>query len=218
MNDRPQTKREQREASIERLLAAAQHLFVSQGYRHTTAEQVAEAAGLTKGSLYFYFGSKANVLMQLLDRAEAVTVEAMEERVAAAGPHARDRLVAFIHGQAQLGVELAETVLLLILMSIEFQGTGDAIERRVQAIYGRLYRAVEGIIEDGKATGAFRADVGTREQAAIVMAGHDGTLMEWYRRRGDLDGPELVRALRNTMLDGMTRLEPDAGARRDRRR
>ncbi len=211
MTKHPQSKREQREASVERLLMEAQRLFVSQGFRHTTAEQIAEAAGLTKGSLYFYFGSKANVLLRLLDRAEAVVVDAMEARVARAGPSARDRLVAFIHGQAQLGVELAETVMLLILMSLEFRGSGGVTETRLRAIYGRLYGAVERIIEEGKVAGEFRADVATREQASIVLAGHDGTLMEWYRRRDDLDGRELVRALRGTMLDGMSRIESRPG-------
>jgi AcrR family transcriptional regulator len=200
---RPATKKAQREASVEGLLAAARALFVAQGYRHTTVDEIAEAAHLTKGAVYFYFRNKEALLSALLDRIETVVVGGMTERIAAAGPTASGRLVAFMHGQAQLGVERAEDVLLLILMSLEFAGTGGAVEARIRAIYDRLYKAVEAIIALGKRQDELRSDIRTREQAAIVMALHDGTFLEWHRRRQALSGPELVRALRTSMLAGL---------------
>ena len=200
---RPATKKAQREASVEGLLAAARSLFVSQGYRHTTVDEIAVAAHLTKGAVYFYFRNKEALLSSLLDRVETIVVGGMTERIAAAGPTASGRLVAFMHGQAQLGVERAEDVLLLILMSLEFAGTGGPVEARIRAIYDRLYKAVEAILALGKRQREFRADIRTREQAAVVMALHDGTFLEWYRRRQALGGPELVRALRTSMLAGL---------------
>lgn len=204
---RPATKKAQREASVDGLLMAARALFVSQGYRHTTVDEIAEAAHLTKGAVYFYFRNKEALLAALLDRVETVVLGGMGERVAAAGPGAARRLVAFMHGQARLGVESPEDVLLLILMSLEFAGTGGPIEARIRTVYDRLYKAIEGIIALGKRRGEFRADIRTREQAAIVMALHDGTFLEWYRRRQALGGGELVRALRTTMLAGLLRTQ-----------
>ncbi len=204
---RPTTKKAQRVASVEGLLAAARALFVSQGYRHTTVDEIAEAARLTKGAVYFYFRNKEALLSSLLDRVETVVVGGMTERIAAAGSQAGDRLVAFMHGQAQLGVERAEDVLLLILMSLEFAGKGGP-EARIRGIYDTLYKAIEAIIALGKRQGEFRADVRSREQAAIVMALHDGTFLEWYRRREALGGAELVRALRTTMLSGLLPSSP----------
>jgi len=203
MNAPPQTKKAQRAASTSKLLAAALNRFVGDGYRHTSVEAIARSAGLSKGAVYFYFGSKSALLLRLLDRVEAVVVDEMEARIAGAGPSAADMLVAFVHGQAMLGVERWEHVLLLILMSLEFRGAGDEIEARVTAIYARLYGAVEAIIEEGKAAGLFSAELGTREQASVVMAGHDGTFLEWYRRGRSLDGEELVRALRTATLGGL---------------
>lgn len=202
---RPATKKAQREASVEGLLMAARALFVLQGYRHTTVDEIAEAAHLTKGAVYFYFRNKEALLAALLNRVETIVVDGMTGRVAAAGPGAADRLVAFMHGQARLGVESAEDVLLLILMSLEFAGTGGPVEARIRAVYDRLYKAIEAIIALGKRRGEFCADIRTREQAAIVMALHDGTFLEWYRRRQALGGPELVRALRTSMLAGLLR-------------
>lgn len=203
---KPATKKEQREASVEGLLAAALNLFVTQGYRHTSVEQIAEAAGLTKGAVYFYFRNKEALLLVLLDRVESVVVDDMIRGVSAAGPDADAKMVAFVHGQARLGVDSAEHVLLLILMSLEFAGSEDAIDRRTQGIYRRMYRSIEGIVGQGRDAGQFRSDVPLAEQAAIVIAGHDGTFLEWYRRKAEFSGEALVRALRTATLGG---LRPD---------
>ena len=71
----PRTKKEQRRASTERLLAAALRLFITQGYLATSVEQIGRDASLTKGAVYFYFGAKAELLLALLERVEALTVE-----------------------------------------------------------------------------------------------------------------------------------------------
>jgi AcrR family transcriptional regulator len=202
---RPPTKREQREASVEKLLAAALHLFVSQGYRHTSVEQIADEAGLTKGAVYFYFKNKETLLLTLLDKVEEIVVERMVERVSAAQPNATDKLVAFIHGQAALGVEAWEWVLLLILMSLEFGGQDDPIAARTKVIYDRMYRTVEHILALGRQRGEFVDTIGIKEQAAVVVAGHDGTFLEWYRRSKEFDGEELVRALRVATVAGVVR-------------
>lgn len=203
---RPATKKAQRAASTEKLLAAALRLFVSQGYRHTTVDEIAEASSLTKGAVYFYFRSKETVLMTLLDRVEAMVVEPMRRRVAEAGPTARDKFIAFIHGQARLGVEGPDEVLLLILMSLEFAGAGGVIEARLRAVYERMYQTVEEVIGLGRRRGEFRTDLRLREQAAIIMGAHDGTFLEWYRRRSAFNGRGLTRALRVTLLQGLERI------------
>ena len=117
-------KIEQREASLEKLRKAALSLFVSQGYHATTLEDIAAAAGLTKGAVYFYFGSKSAVLVDLLGRVQRIVVERMMEAVERAGPSPTEKLVAFLHNQAMLGITHRDEVLLLILMSLEARRQG----------------------------------------------------------------------------------------------
>jgi len=198
-----QTKPEQRAQSIEALLAAALALFVTRGYHATTIDEIAAKAGLTKGAVYFYFKSKAKVLMDLLDRVETLSVEPTAQAVAAAGGRGRDQLVAFMHAQSMTGADRAELMLLAILMSTEFQGSGDKVETRLAGLMGRMYAMLGEIIDKGKRQGSFRRDLGTREMVALVMAVNQGCFVEWYRRRRELDGPDLVRAMRLIVLDGV---------------
>lgn len=196
-------KEEQRSASIDSILVSALELFVKNGYRATTVDLIAERAGLTKGAVYFYFGSKAEIMLRLLEDAERIVVDPAEAGSRRAGQPALDKLIAFLHEQAQIALDHPLHLLLLILMSIEFNGTNTESEVRVRAIYRRLYGCMEGIIHQGQSEGTIRTDVRRHELTSLVMAQHDGILVEWYRRPGELDGKNLTRAVRLALLDGV---------------
>jgi AcrR family transcriptional regulator len=55
--------REQRRAEV---LSSAAELFASRGYSATTVREVAEAAGMLGGSLYYHFDSKESMVDELL--------------------------------------------------------------------------------------------------------------------------------------------------------
>jgi len=198
-------KIEQRQASIDRLLDAALHLFVSKGYRATNLEQIAGAADLSKGAVYFYFGSKEAVLIELLNRVQTIVFDKAIKAVEHAGPTLTDKLVAFLHNAAKLGLTHRDEVLLLILMSLEFKEREGKVRDCVGRIYGRTHVLIERLIRAGQKSGEFRNDVPVRELAAIVMANHDGTFLEWYRRSDSLKGTDVVRALRSVVVSGLRR-------------
>jgi AcrR family transcriptional regulator len=209
------TKREQREQSIERLLAAARQLFVSSGYRATTLEQISAAAGLTKGAVYFHFGSKEAVLVQLLQRVESAVFVPGIELLGAADRPVSDRLVSFMQLHGEMGVTRREDLLLLIAMSIEFAGQSGEASERIRQIYASLYRALEALIAHGQARGEVRRDLPGVELTAALVAVHDGAFLEWYRRGGQLDGRALVRAVLALVHGG---IDPSGEAVEPRRR
>lgn len=193
---------ERREASTELLLGAALRLFVSQGFRATNLEQISSAAGLTKGAVYFYFGSKESVLLEVLKRVREIVVERAQQQVEAAGDDPVDRLVAYIHYQARLGITHRDEVLLLILMSLEYKERPGDVSDFIVALHRRQRRLIEGLVSEGQRLGRVRSDIAPRELAAIVLATHDGTFLEWFRRSSTLRGQELTRALRTVLLAG----------------
>jgi AcrR family transcriptional regulator len=203
-------KIEQRQTSMELLLDAALRLFVSQGYRSTNLEQIAGAARLTKGAVYFYFRSKEAVLIALFERVRRVVVDDAIAVALAAGPTSTDKLVAYIHYEANLGITHRDEVLLLLLMGLEFKERGGEAQDVVASLYKKQCSFIEKLIKAGQASGEFRADIRSKELASIVLATHDGTFLEWFRRSTTLKGPELVRALRSTILTGLVGRPPSS--------
>jgi AcrR family transcriptional regulator len=60
---RKEREKAQRREAIQE---AAMHLFFDQGFERTTMDQIAERAELSKGTLYLYFSSKAELYVSLI--------------------------------------------------------------------------------------------------------------------------------------------------------
>jgi TetR/AcrR family acrAB operon transcriptional repressor len=210
--EKPATKREQREASIERILESALSLMVSKGFNATTVDEIAKAAGLTKGAIYFHFENKTSILLAILDVIEKLIIGGLTDRVISAGPTSQAKLVAAIHGQGALAETKTKYLLLFTLILLEFTGTDSPIEVRVRLIYDAFVAELERIVRAGKASGEFNADVDAQELAAVIMALQHGTLMEWYCRSKTLSGPGLVRAARVVLLNGILKTTPPDAA------
>ncbi|MQA77637.1 MAG: TetR family transcriptional regulator [Streptosporangiales bacterium] len=196
-------KAEQRRASMHRLMELARAQFIAQGYDATTVDQIAAGAGMSKGAVYFYFKSKANLLSALLDEAERLTVDPAFGAVEEARGSARDQLVAFLHSQSIAGQEYADRMLLIILMSIELHGRDTPVEDRLASVDDRMKKLLTTVVSAGKRQGVFTKAVPTKELVSVILAVNQGCFLQWYRRSDELNGHELVRALRTTILDGV---------------
>ncbi|MFJ8532161.1 TetR/AcrR family transcriptional regulator [Streptomyces sp. NPDC093591] len=102
-----------------RLMEAAARLVAEQGAEHVTMHEVAQAAGVGKGTLFRRFGNRTGLLLALMDDAEAEFHEAYTSGPPPLGPGApaRDRLTAFgralierITDEGDLGAALARQV------------------------------------------------------------------------------------------------------------
>jgi AcrR family transcriptional regulator len=73
------SRREQREATRERVLSAAEHLFAAHGFESTTIREIAAGAGVSVGTV-MAVGDKAAILVELFDRRISVLHKTRAER------------------------------------------------------------------------------------------------------------------------------------------
>src|SRR5918911_4763660 len=78
MPARPAEKVRDAERSREAILAAAERLFAERGYEATTLQEIGAAAGLSRGTPSYFFGSKEQLYMDVLRRAFAVRHQATQ--------------------------------------------------------------------------------------------------------------------------------------------
>ena len=100
------------------ILDAAQDLFTRFGFRRTTMDDIARAAGVAKGTLYLYFDNKAEVFRAMQRRTQAAIDERCEAVEAAGGDVATLLLglldasygtMQALYGQSDFLVELGAT-------------------------------------------------------------------------------------------------------------
>jgi AcrR family transcriptional regulator len=75
-------RREREEgARLAAILSAAERIFAEQGYFHARMDDIAEAAELAKGTLYYYFKSKDEIFVHLLERESRKIHEELQRRI-----------------------------------------------------------------------------------------------------------------------------------------
>lgn len=124
----------------ELILTVAGALFVERGYSHTSMRDIASAAGLLSGSLYYYFPSKEELFIEVHSTGMAILTRAAEAALAEGGPP-WDRLarLAAAHCRGVL-----ENQGFMILLFPQFPDELDACRPelvRQRDIYERLFAA-----------------------------------------------------------------------------
>ena len=77
------TRAEQQEQTREEVIAAADRLFVERGFHATSVDQIAQAAGYTKGAVYSNFASKEDLFFAVYERRAERAVAELERTLAA---------------------------------------------------------------------------------------------------------------------------------------
>ncbi|MEB2631526.1 TetR/AcrR family transcriptional regulator [Peribacillus frigoritolerans] len=85
-----------RQASKEKIRAAAMELFMKQGYYTTSISDIAKQAGISKGLLYNYYKGKEELLSEMVEARIREVVEVMEEAFTLNTP--REQLEHIING------------------------------------------------------------------------------------------------------------------------
>jgi AcrR family transcriptional regulator len=154
-----------RTATRERLFTAAIELIADHGFAATSVDQIAERAGVAKGTVYYNFGSKAALFSALLDY--GIDRLATRLRETAAGREPLDAL------EAVVGAELAfigehESFARLLLAEAWRSGDGDW-HHAALLIRERAIGAVADVLREAVKAGTLRADLDIEMAASAVF-------------------------------------------------
>lgn len=173
-------RRTKEDAAItrQRLLAAALAVFVRCGYEGASLDDIAEAAGVTKGSIFHHFGSKAGIYNTLVAESSGRYVDIVEGIFAARAP-ARDTLRRILAAPLVLAARNEDFRAVQELMFLKTAVTPELEEgmaRKIQGIRMFLDRLAE-VAEAGIRSGELRQDVTGRDIAVSLFAQQNGLLM-----------------------------------------
>ena len=176
MEEKKLSRREQKKiASRQAILQAAKKEFIRKGYKDASIAAIMEGAGLGVGTFYNYFSSKEEILMKLL-ASLLQDVAQMLEKMKREGRPAAERLTVGCRETVRL---LDENSYVLALFLSVSGGHGAAMGGAHGAMKGashphdmpkgapeaamasrapRIKDLFLAIIEEGQATGEFRAD------------------------------------------------------------
>lgn len=151
----PLQRRRRKEARPQELLDAALALFVEKGFSAARAEEVAQRAGVSKGTLYLYFPSKEELLKAVIAHNLGTRISAGAEMAASfTGPSSELLRTILVDWWTQLYDSPSAGVFKLVITEVRnFPEIADFYLREVVEPAHQLLGAV---LQRGIAAGEFR--------------------------------------------------------------
>ncbi len=183
------------------LLQCAKELFYAKGYDAVGVQEIVDRAGLTKPTLYYYFGSKLGLLKTLLET-QFEQLHRMQELVC---PGADIRQTLYALAKAYCDIYEQDRQLYMLTMALFYSARENEAYHVVKPAVKEFYERIVGMFE--AASDQLGNMNGRQRQFAI---GFIGTLSHYLLLHGEMDpqmkehiSEEQVISLVNQFMHGI---------------
>jgi AcrR family transcriptional regulator len=195
MNKRRTQKIERRKIEI---LKSAASVFNKKGYHNTTMEDISEKLLMTKGSLYYYFKNKEQLLYVCHDYSLGLlTAELEKVRRRSDPPDEKLRALILNH------VRLVTDELNSSAMHIEFDVLTPPLLKKIIAKRDYYEKGLRQIIQEGIERGVFRSC--DPKLAAFAILGAINWIPKWFSAAGEYNWEQIGPAFADHYIRGLKR-------------
>ena len=168
------TPARRRQLTRDALVAAAAEVFTAKGFHAASLDEIAEAAGFTRGAIYSNFGSKEELLFAVYDRLDDLTLAGMADAIddKGGGDPLRDAVAA-----AQVWARLLGRSRDLIALSLElrlYALRNPEARERLATLERQASDKLAAFIEDMFARQDLRLQMPARDLADLGRAAVNG--------------------------------------------
>ncbi len=187
------------------VLKAAADIFRRKGYDATSLQDIADAVGIQKGSLYHYIDTKVDLLFAIIKDTHDRTRKGTARWKTLDGD-ALAKLRAFVEDHARVSMRYGRST------SIYFRDARALTRARrdeIMAARDEYEGALRSLIEQAQAEGSVNAKLDPR-LATFAVFGMINWLYQWYRPSGALSQDTIARSLADQALASLTAEPPPA--------
>jgi AcrR family transcriptional regulator len=201
----PKIAEEARAARRDQIIAAAVECFARSGYHVTTMADIAEAAGVSKGTPYLYFPGKETLFIALYEEWDCGLAARIDAAVAALAESARRSprsvLVAVTSAIAAHVIENPQACRVL-MEATTLAAYEPAIAAKVQAANAVNLEQLTSLFAAGVAAGEWPASMDPAVQARLFTAGLYGLMAQWHTAAGSFPLDTVMTALAGQVNPG----------------
>nr|WP_246594112.1 TetR/AcrR family transcriptional regulator [Streptomyces auratus] len=180
---------------------AAVVLIAEQGFSATTVDEIADRAGVAKGTVYYNFASK-NVLYEELLRDGMDLLAGSLRRAADAAVAAGGTRVDALDAMIRAGLDfIAGSPALMQLYVAELWRTNRTWRATVTSVRGRALTVVESVLHDAVATGELSAELDISLTASALLGMVLVAALDWQSFQPDRSVEDVHAAL-SRLLQG----------------
>ncbi|CUX40819.1 TetR/AcrR family transcriptional regulator [Clostridium sp. C105KSO13] len=179
-----------------RIVSAAWRLFYDKGYDQTTVDDIIELSGTSKGSFYYYFSTKDELLGTLstvLDNYYDELNSTIDQEM-----NNYDKLLYLNYKAHTMMEEKINIDLLASMYSTQLTAKGHRHLLDQNRVY---YRLIAGIVEAGQKKGEIKSDKSIREIVKYYALCERALVSEWCLNRGGYSLGEYSKEYMSIMME-----------------
>ena len=186
-----------------RILREAMRIFLEKGYHGTSIDDITHAAGLTKGALYWHFRSKEDLLRRIVAEYEKGFLDGLINAVGEVKGGVSDKFDKYFRYNAAFAYYNRELCVSFTTLAAELIGAHHPVEPEIRRIYKRYQNFLSNLIVQGKKEKVFKKEIGGDLTALVIIAFHDGILLQWSMNRDEINGEAYVNTFKKIILKGL---------------
>lgn len=185
----------------EQIFQAAMLCFSRKGYHQTTMDDIVAESGLSKGALYWYFKSKKELFLSLVNEFMAQFGKEWESVAAIEGNSATDKLRASL-ALFQAGMGQMIPFFGVMMEAWALTRHDEDVESLMSEFYKPYVEIMSGIIEEGVASGEFLIR-STQATSLLILILFDGITLAMAAGILEHDWDEVIDAAEELILRGL---------------
>lgn len=190
------------------VLSAAARIIRDRGYKAATMRAISTEAGIEAGSVYYHFGSKDDILDEVLDLGLRDLLEVVARTVSDREQYPDDlsRIAAAIETHMECLFQASEFTSANIRIYGQLPGNVRARHWPVRHEYAQLW---DRILEDAQDSGCLRPDIRIVPLRQVMLGALNWTV-EWFDpakagQEGNISLAKLVEILQKSLLGGLSK-------------
>lgn len=193
----PEERARERELKRDAVVAAAARLFARAGFHTTSLDDVANALGVTKPTIYHYFANKDEILFECMRRGLAAIAAAGTEATRAGGANGLERLEAMMRAYARV---MAQDLGRVTILTSEFD-LSEASKREFRRIKKEVDSMVRDLVIEGMKDGSI--DKADPKLVTFTLTGALNWIARWFDESGPQSVEEVAEACVATLVNGL---------------
>lgn len=159
----------QRQKRRKRIVFSAARLFQSNGYDSTTMEDIARDAEISTPTIYNYFRSKSEILLDLLEYDKELMDEKIERLIDTPPNDAVEAIFELVRTDILFGYDISNKKIWLLISAASLEASAESRERFLN-LQNVFTSKTERLVNVLQANGKIRPDVNSLALARIVNA------------------------------------------------
>ncbi len=182
------------------ILDAAMETFSKVGFHKARMSDIAESSGLSKGSLYWYFENKNDLIVKLLARVFEPELKDLKALLTDPRP-IDDRLLAYAERGADDMIKMLKWMPIVYdFIALAFRQ--ETIKVSIRKFYQQNMEILEALIQQGLDSGELKVD-NAKDAAIAVGAIMEGTVLLWIYAPEQIDIRKHVMTNMTILMNGL---------------